>query len=164
MVMKVLLRLINLLPRSIRKFLFVGLGLLRRPMTLGVRIVVRDEAGAFLLMRHTYAPGWHFPGGGVERRETIHQAAVKELREECHIETLEAPELFHFYYNPISSRFDHVGLFICTKWRQVTAWQPDHEIAEIGFFAADKLPEQTTQSTRNRIAELIDGKAVSDVW
>jgi hypothetical protein len=43
---------------------------LTRGQTLGVRAVVRDGDGAFLLVRHTYVPGWTFPGGGVDRLET----------------------------------------------------------------------------------------------
>src|SRR6187200_446523 len=43
---------------------------LTRGMSLGVRALVRDENGRILLIRHSYAPGWLLPGGGVERGET----------------------------------------------------------------------------------------------
>ena len=163
-VWKLLARLVNLLPLALRKRLFVGLGLSRRVMTLGVRILVRNDEGQVLLVRHTYVPGWYLPGGAVERGETVQQAAVKELYEECDVEALSEPSLFHFYRNPSTSRFDHVALFVCTEWRQVTIKMPGHEIAETGFFAADDLPEGTTDPTRNRIAELLNGQSVADVW
>ena len=35
---------------------------MRRPTTLGVRGVVSNADGKVLLLRHTYTPGWHFPG------------------------------------------------------------------------------------------------------
>ena len=164
MVKKALASTINLLPSAFRKRLFVALGLSRRAMTLGVRIMVRNEEGHVLLVRHTYVPGWYLPGGAVERHETVQQAAVKELLEECNIEALDEPSLFHFYRNPRTSRFDHVAMFICTRWREVAVKKPDHEIAEIGFFAPDALPEGTTVPTRNRVAEVLNGQARSDVW
>jgi ADP-ribose pyrophosphatase YjhB (NUDIX family) len=164
MVLKVIARIVNVLPSAVRRPLFVGLGLSRRAMTLGVRVLVRNEQGHVLLVRHTYVPGWYLPGGGVERHETVQQAAIKELREECHIEVLDEPTLFHFYRNPRTSRFDHVALFICSNWRQLSDKQPDHEIAEVGFFAPDNLPEGTTEPTRNRVAEMIDGQKIADLW
>jgi 8-oxo-dGTP pyrophosphatase MutT (NUDIX family) len=48
--------------------------LLAKPMTLGVRGVVIDENDRVLLVRHSYISGWHFPGGGVEARETVADA------------------------------------------------------------------------------------------
>ena len=162
--MRRLLQLFNLFPLGLRKRVIVAIALLRRAMTLGVRLVVRDEQGRVLLVRHTYVPGWHLPGGGVERGETFLQAAEKELLEEAGV-VAEAPlRLFHIYRNLRTSRFDHVALYTCPRWRQEQPKKPDHEIAEHGFFSLDDLPRETTLSTRDRLAELFDDQSVSDIW
>lgn len=45
-------------------------------ITLGVRVIVIDPAQGVLLVRHGYAPGWHFPGGGVDAGESAEDAAA----------------------------------------------------------------------------------------
>ena len=60
--------------RIFSKFLHIYFRI-RLGLTLGVRAVVRAPNGDFLLVRHTYTTGWHFPGGGVE----IGQAAGRSL-------------------------------------------------------------------------------------
>ncbi|WP_420962893.1 NUDIX domain-containing protein [Brucella sp. IR073] len=149
----------------LRRRLFHTWFLLRRPMTLGVRAVVLDEkAGTVFLVRHTYVPGWHFPGGGVETGETFGQALAKELSEEGNIELTGPAELFALYMNAHASRRDHVALYVCRNWRQTAPKLPDREIAEAGFFALDRLPEGTTASTRQRLKEIVEGVALPETW
>lgn len=124
-----------------------------RGMTLGVRAACFDTAGRIFLVRHTYVPGWHLPGGGVERGETALEALVKEMREEGNLEAVSEPELFHVYFNARISGRDHVLLYRVTV--DQTAERPgDREIAEAGFYHLDALPDDTTEATRRRIAEL----------
>ena len=46
-----------------------------KPLTLGVRVMLL-RGDAVLLVRHTYQPNWYFPGGMVERGESLEEAAV----------------------------------------------------------------------------------------
>lgn len=134
-----------------------------RGMTLGVRAACFDEAGRIFLVRHTYVPGWHLPGGGVERGETAIEALIKEMREEGNLEATGTPELFHVYFNARISRRDHVLLYRVTV-RQTAARPADREIAEAGFFDLDRLPDGATQATLRRIAELTGDMAPAHHW
>jgi len=138
--------------------------LLKRPMTLGVRILIENDVGEILLVRHTYVDGWYFPGGGVETGESQQQAAAKELDEEVGIGSTGDMDLLGVYQNLNASRRDHVSLFRCRNWKWLRAFKPNQEIAEIGFFSRENLPHDITPGTLRRISELYDGKPVSDYW
>ena len=73
-----------------------------RGLTLGTRTAVIDAQSRVLLVRHTYAPGWMLPGGGVERGETLADAALRELREEAAVIAEEEPRLFGMYFREFS--------------------------------------------------------------
>ncbi len=140
---------------------------LSRPLTLGVRALVRDEEGRILLVRHTYAPGWALPGGGVERRETAPQALAKELREEAGIILAPSarPALFGLYSNRAIFPGDHVALYIVApgQWRRA-AWRPTREIAEARFFALSEIPPDATPGTLRRLREVLEGLPPAEDW
>lgn len=149
--------------RIIRKLLFLYWRF-KRPMTMGVRVFLQNENQEILLVRHTYVKGWYLPGGGVEKGETSQQSARKELMEEANIHVAGPLHLFSSYQNVRASRCDHVLLFTCKKWEQPEPFKPNREIAEIGFFHPDSLPEGTTPSTRKRIDEILNDLTVSEEW
>ena len=138
--------------------------LFTRNMTLGVRGVVRDEDGRIFLVRHTYIKGWHLPGGGVERGETLEMAIRKELREEGNIIVEGELQLFAVYKNEFASKRDHVAMYICRSWHQPHVPKPNREIAETGFFDLADLPEETTPATRRRLNELFGDEDISAYW
>ncbi|MEQ1709395.1 MAG: NUDIX domain-containing protein [Terricaulis sp.] len=136
---------------------------MRRAMTLGVRGLALDSAGRVLLVRHTYAPGWHLPGGGVESGETAIEAIVREMAEEGGVAAEGAPTLLGFYANHANFPNDHIALYRFENWR-ACAPQNNGEIAVRGFFALDALPEGVTLGTQRRLAEIFEGAAISDAW
>jgi ADP-ribose pyrophosphatase YjhB (NUDIX family) len=133
-------------------------------MTLGVRGVVLNDRNQVFLIRHTYVPGWHLPGGGVETGETALAALGRELREEACITIDETPRLFGVFFNNRISRRDHVLVYVIRRFTVLEAKRPDREIAEAGFFPLDHLPDGTTVATRNRLAEILEGQPASTNW
>lgn len=133
-------------------------------MTLGVRAIVLDEAGRVLLVRHTYTEGWHFPGGGVEIGETVHQTLVKELAEEAGVMLTAPPVLHGICFNQAMGRRDHVAVFVVRAFTWGGPPPPNAEIAQADFFALDRLPEGVTASTRARLLELADGRSAGAFW
>jgi 8-oxo-dGTP pyrophosphatase MutT (NUDIX family) len=123
---------------------------IRRPVTLGVRAIVRDEQGRVLLVRHTYVPGWYLPGGAVDAGESVGEALKREVWEEANIRTISPPRLLAIYFNPRGGN-DHVVLFEITDFEQTSPKASDHEILEARFFPLEALPDGTTPSTRARL-------------
>lgn len=137
---------------------------LTRSLTLGAQGVVIDAEGQVLLVRHTYRPGWHFPGGGVERGETVETALARELAEEAGVHIEGAPRLFGLYANFRAFPSDHIALFVIKNFSRPVAPRASHEIAESAFFPRDGLPTGTIAPVHRRLAEIIDGMVPDPSW
>jgi 8-oxo-dGTP pyrophosphatase MutT (NUDIX family) len=135
-----------------------------RGMTLGVRGVVLDGGTRVFLVKHSYVSGWHLPGGGVEVGETLCDALKRELMEEGRIELSGEPGLHGVFFNSYASRRDHVAVYVVRQFRQDRLPEPNREIIDCGFFAADALPQGTTEGTRLRIAEVLENRQMIATW
>ncbi len=149
----------KLLTRSLRPW-----WRLTRGLTLGAQGVVVDTSSKVLLVRHGYRPGWHFPGGGVERNETLLIALARELEEETGVTLKEQPLLHGLFCNADKFPGDHIALFVVREWEQRRVPRPNAEISEQGFFAVDDVPAGTDAGALRRLAELFDGKDMSEKW
>lgn len=137
---------------------------LKRGQTLGARCVLIDEAGRVLLIRHTYVPGWSFPGGGVEHDETLVDALRRELREEVGVTLQEDPVLHGIFANFERFPGDHVALFVSRAWRQDEAPRRNLEIAEQRRFAPGDWPDSLSPATGRRLGELFGDAVLSPYW
>jgi len=136
---------------------------LRRGLTLGVRGVVVDAEGRVLLIEHTYLPGWHFPGGGVERGETAVEALARELEEEAGVRPTTPPRLISIHSNHRSYPGDHVLVYLVEVWAPCPATSHG-EIHQVGWFTLDRLPDGVTSATRARLAEIFGRQAGTPDW
>jgi 8-oxo-dGTP pyrophosphatase MutT (NUDIX family) len=135
-----------------------------RGMTLGARAVVLDGENRVFLIKHSYVTGWHLPGGGVETGEAFGDALRRELMEEGRIELLGEPALHGLFHNSHVSRRDHVAVYVVRHFRQDRLPEPNREIVASGFFDAAALPAETTEGTRLRISEVLEGKKPIATW
>jgi 8-oxo-dGTP pyrophosphatase MutT (NUDIX family) len=138
--------------------------LFRPRVTLGARLVALDDAGRVCLVRHSYLPGLHLPGGAVDPGETCRLAAEREAREEGGLVLDVPPRLFHVYWGTAGGRQDHIVLFVARGARQPTPKRASLEILSAAFHPPDDLPAGVTPATRRRLAEVLEGVPPSDVW
>lgn len=135
-----------------------------RPLTLGVRGLVRDEEGRILLVRHSYVAGWYFPGGGVERGETTLTALTRELDEEAGVILTGVPRFVGLYANFREFKSDHVAFYVIEAGQYELEERRSFEIAEYGFFGLDALPDEITRATRARLVELEQDAPSPEFW
>lgn len=142
-----------------------AVSLTRPRMTFGVRLLARDARGRVFLVLHSYVPGWHLPGGGIDARETAREAAAREAAEEGGLRLSAPPALFHVYLRRTRAIDDHIVLFTAEGAEAPAEPRgPSAEILASGFFAPEDLPPETTPATRARIAETCEGAPPSDWW
>ena len=126
-------------------------------MWQGAGALIFNRSGQVLLVRQNYGGRYYaLPGGAIEAGETPHQAAIREVREEAGV-VIRVDRLIGLYTAP--SR----GRWLAFVFRGVIeGGQPvlpdTGEIAEVGWFDADRLPEPLYDSARWAIADALHGE------
>lgn len=137
-----------------------------RPLTMGVRAIILDRQGdgdRVLLIRHSYVPGWHLPGGGVDKGETLVEAMKREVREEVGLAVECAAQPLGMYARFRNGASDHVAVFVAESWSG-TPKADGFEILDVAFFPLDRLPEDTTAATLRRLAECRGLAPLAERW
>lgn len=130
-----------------------------RPTTVGVRVLATHPTNqSVLLVRHRGgARPWSLPGGGVARRETLEQAARRELQEEAGC-AAQVDSLLGIYFAYGEGMSNHVVVFHCTTPGPARPPRGDLEIVDARFFPRHDLPANTELGSVRRIADLAAGK------
>ena len=114
----------------------------RRPRVRGCMVLLSDERGRVLLVRHTYGDrcAWEFPGGYVERDEDPVDAARRETREELGADVADwervgaVDGLWHFKHERLS--------FFRAPWPGGDPRVDPVEIAGAAWFDPARPPER----------------------
>ena len=124
---------------------------------LGVNIAIMQD-GRILLTKREDFEVWCLPGGDVEDRETVAQAALREVREETGL-VVELTRLVGAYSYPSLPRGgSHILLFVA---RPVggTLKPSRSEVVDIRYFNPAELPEMLFIGTSQEIRDALDGSA-----
>jgi 8-oxo-dGTP diphosphatase len=122
--------------------------------TLGVFAAIMDEDERILCVRMNYAThAWTTPGGRVEHGESPLDALKREVLEESGLDVV-VGDLVGVYSKPYK---DDIVLFFHARVIGQNPWQPNNEIAQIGYFGRDELPEPMGFVARTRIIDALDG-------
>lgn len=146
---------------------------IRQPMGVGVRLIVSDVAddvprrrASVLLVKHGYTPGWHLPGGKVDRGEAAAEAALRELAEETGLQALPQmpPELLGVCFQDWRGMSNHILVYRLAGWSGSLRSASGVEIAAAGFFSMEKLPDALSPATKRRLEEWRARKTPDNKW
>jgi 8-oxo-dGTP diphosphatase len=123
---------------------------------LGASVVIINDAGHILLVKHTYGRlNWELPGGNAEADESIITTALREVWEETglHVHTLHTTGI---YYEPEDDI--HQFVFLCQRDDPAAIPHPDAaEISECAFWPLTALPRPISDFTIRRIRDAVAG-------
>ncbi|SHF03074.1 ADP-ribose pyrophosphatase YjhB, NUDIX family [Microbulbifer donghaiensis] len=113
---------------------------------LSAHAVITNELGEVLLLRATYADhNWGLPGGALDPGETIHEALLRECREELGRDVC-VDYLSGVYYHRVYS--SHVFIF-CAHFVDSSEIRLSGEHSEFGFFPLESLSPVQLQRVRD---------------
>jgi ADP-ribose pyrophosphatase YjhB (NUDIX family) len=150
----------SLLSRTLFR-LFVVLRAILSPVNFGAVAVV-EQAGKVVLVRQSYARGWHLPGGGVKRGEPPEHAVLRELKEEIGLSWSSAPEFVGIFTRKVWPATSVVALYRVREAR--FDFKPNLEVREIVLADPALPPPDTSRGARRRLAELTRQMPQSPYW
>jgi len=133
-----------------------------KPITVGVNILLLSENNKVILIRKAYVSGWHLPGGGVKRGETLEQAIKRETKEEIG-GTINSLDFFGVYTTFMEGKSDHVIVFKSNGFS--VKGIISLEIAELREFSLNNLPKDLATGAKTVLKDLKSGsKKGFGIW
>jgi 8-oxo-dGTP diphosphatase len=124
--------------------------------TVGVFAAIFDAQGRILCVKLNYGPlNWTTPGGRVEAGESPVAALIREIHEESGYHA-QVERLVGVYAAPFK---DDIVLMMTATIIDSDGWESNGEIAQIGFFARDALPEPMNSRVQRRILDAFAGRS-----
>lgn len=125
---------------------------------IAVGTIIATDGGRVVLVKRAIEPGygrWVFPGGYVDRGETLTSAAVREAREECGLE-VRLDGLVNIY--SYAGRAPVIVVYAATPIGG-TLCAADDECLETGEFSVDAIPwaELAFPSTTDGLRDYLRG-------
>ncbi len=104
-----------------------------------VDVIIELEGKRVILIKRKNPPyGWAIPGGFVDYGESLEEAAVREAKEETHLD-VELVRQFHTYSDPNRDpRYHTISIVYIAKGKGTP--QADDDALEIGIFSESDLP------------------------
>lgn len=125
--------------------------------TIGVFASIFDQGGRALCVRQNYGERfWTTPGGRLEPHEKPLDGLIREVREEIGV-AIEVLGLVGIYAN--SYKNDLVINFRARLMGSLADWRPHDEIADLGFFRLDDLPQPMTANGQWRLKDAAAGSS-----
>lgn len=131
------------------------------PVAFGALALV-EQGNKILLVRHSYAPGWRLPGGGVKRGEPPEEAVLRELREEIGLTHGATPQLFGLYTRKVAFVTNLIAVYRVREASFVFA--PSLEIRAVTLADPVSPPPGTADAVRRRLAELVGEQVQTPYW
>ena len=122
---------------------------------MGSGCLLFDEQGRLMLVKPTYKPDWEIPGGVVELNESPKECCKREVREELGLERIIGGLLVVDYNSPTDEKTE--SLMFIFNGGTLTLMEIESiqilrkELSEFRFFTDTTLPEEMTDSLRNRV-------------
>jgi len=135
---------------------------LTKPLTVGVRIILGNESNQVLLVKHADDGKYYIPGGGVRKSESLKDACIREVSEECGIH-ISDPRVVCAYSNFQEYKNDHIVLFYA-EIPDTDIKTDSREITDAGFYSVDQLPENMSNGSRRRIDEFSESGFTCGLW
>jgi 8-oxo-dGTP diphosphatase len=123
---------------------------------LGASVVIFNDSGHVLLVKHTYGRlNWELPGGNAESDESIIDTALREVHEETGLR-VRALHTTGIYYEPEDDI--HQFVFLCQAYDPAAVPCPDaDEITQCAFWPLTALPRPISDFTIRRVTDAVAG-------